>query len=128
VHRTGPRRLISALLLLGFSLAFAAPVFALYSAEAEKMACCRRGAGGCCKHHAKQRTEPGFAAENGCARQCSLGAESAQMGASLAPLSETAAVESCAHCLPVAAPEEAYSRSTAYPAFLYELPPPPSTR
>ena len=116
-----PRRFISAILLLGFSLVFAAPMLALYAAQSAKMSCCRRGPGLCC--HTKRQTGPGFAASTECSRQCSLGAAAPQIGGSVAGSPETSVAGHAFHSLVFVA-EENHSRSTSYLAFLYQLPPP----
>jgi hypothetical protein len=120
-----PRRLISAILLLGFSLVFAAPMFALYEAQSAKMSCCRRGQGSCC--HNKRQTGPGFAASTECSRQCSVGVVTPPMGGALAPSPESVAAGQVFHSHVFVA-EEIHSRSTSYLAFLYQLPPPCAAR
>ena len=125
--RSATRRFISAILLLGFCLAFMAPVFALYAAQSARMACCKRGPGACCRMHARQRTETGFAAAPHCPDQCSIGSVSPQSGDSLAAsplLRET----EFASCSPARVNEEIHSYATFYPAFLYQLPPPTTAR
>lgn len=124
--RPGTRRFISAILLLGFGLAFMAPAFALYAAQSAKMVCCKRGPGACCKLHARQRTEAGFAAAPHCPDQCGIGSVSPRTGDSLAAsplLRETESVSSSS----ALASEEIHSQATFYPAFLYQLPPPTET-
>ena len=116
-----PRRLISAALLLAFSLVFAAPMFAVYAAEAAKMSCCKRGPGACC--HTRRLKGPGLTASTECSRQSSPGAVAPQMGGSLARSPEVDVAGQVSHS-PVFVAEEVNSRSTSYLAFLYQLPPP----
>src|SRR3954467_1718257 len=108
------RRLISAIVLLGFSLGFAAPMFALYAAQSAKMACCRRAPGSCC--HTRRHSGPGFAASTDCSSQCSLSALTPQIGGWLARSAETGAAGQTFHSA-VFVPEEIHSRSTSYLAF-----------
>ena len=119
------RRLISAVLLLGFCLAFAAPMFALHAAESAKMACCKRGQGNCC--HTRRHKDVSFEASTESASQCRLGAASLQPCGLLAAPAESGITAPAFHS-PVSAVEEALSRSSSYLAFLYQLPPPEAAR
>jgi hypothetical protein len=127
VSTSGPRRLISASLLLGICLAITAPLFTLYAAShSTTMSCCKRGKGACC-HRSKSPTGSKFAAGSECARQCSLTAASAQFGTSLVPALLCLAFASALYAV-LSTVEAVHSQSTAYLAFLYQLPPPVAIR
>src|ERR1051326_1721411 len=118
------RRLISALLLVCFSLLFAGPVFAVYAQQPGKMACCKSGRGACC--HTKRRTESGWTAVNDCPQRCGMPAVSLLAADSLLPSASSHAAELVWH--PVApAFGQVYARASFYLAFLYQLPPPVSS-
>src|SRR5258706_13310783 len=112
------------MLLLGFGLAFAGPIFAYYAAESAKMACCRRGKGSCCH---RRQTGPGFTAAAECSGQCNLGAVSPQTDGAVGASSAVAAAEPALYSV-ISVSEEIHSRSHSYLAFLYQLPPPVATR
>ena len=120
------RRLISASLLLGVCLALAAPLFALYAAShSATMSCCRRGTGACC--HRSKFAGAQFAAGSECARQCSLAVAAPQLAGSLVS-ALLCLIVGAAFYFAVTKLELAVSRSTAYLAFLYQLPPPIASR
>jgi hypothetical protein len=116
------RRLISALLLVCFSVTFATPVFAIYAQQSAKLSCCKPGRHACCKMHSRQRTETGWAAAPECNRQCSINSTAPLIGDSALHSVSSQAAEPLSNVL--AAFEENRAHSTSYLAFLYQLPPP----
>ena len=115
------RRLISALLLVCFSFAFAAPVFALQASQPATMACCKNGRASCC--HSRKRTKTGWTAAATCPRHCGMPAATQFAADSvLSPESFRTAELVWNHIAPLA--EQVHARSSFYLAFLYQLPPP----
>jgi len=117
-----PRKLVSALLLVGFSLSLAAPLAALSSSLA-RMACCKTGHSCCHRTHTGQQAGSGWKANAECPNQCGFAATAPFQGHFVPPAFSMSGA-SLPAVLAKAQAEPAGATSGAYLAFLYQLPPP----